>query len=253
MQLTNNYFYFKSVISPEDCQKIIETGNNKILEEEEKGHSTAAWVHGGLEKQSMPNSPPAGDLTPYELSKLDLKDKAYVRDSNVSWLSDRWIYDLIYPHVMKANEKAGWRWNLDGSEMFQFTKYQENGFYGWHEDGQSDWYGVYQRYIPGITKIKRKSNGDLPRPYTTDNNLIGKVRKISLTLNLNKPGEYEGGDLKFDFGLHKDKKDRFHVCEEIRPQGSIIVFPSFLKHCVTPVTKGTRYSLVLWTLGEPWQ
>ena len=43
------------------------------------------------------------------------------------------------------------------------------------------------------------------------------------------------------------------VCEEIRPKGSIIVFPSFLYHQVTPITKGTRYSLVMWVLGRPWQ
>ena len=104
MQLLNNYFYFKSVISPEDCQKIIETGNNKILEEEENGVNTAAWVHGSLEKQSMPDAPPAKDLTPYELSKLNLKDKSYVRDSYVSWLTDQWIYDLIYPRVEEAND-----------------------------------------------------------------------------------------------------------------------------------------------------
>jgi len=253
MQLTNYYYYFKSVISPEDCQKIIDIGNKQILEEEEKGNSSTAWVHGGLEKASMPDSPPAGDLTPYELSKLNLKDKSYVRDSYVSWLNDDWIHDLIYPKILEANEKTGWRWDLDGSEAFQFTKYHEDGFYGWHEDGQSDWHGAYRRYIPGISPNNRNSNGDLQRPYTTDDNLIGKVRKISMTLNLNIPGEYEGGDLKFDFGMHTDEKTRFHVCEEIRPQGSLIVFPSFLKHCITPVTRGTRYSLVLWTLGEPWK
>jgi PKHD-type hydroxylase len=78
---------------------------------------------------------------------------------------------------------------------------------------------------------------------------VGKIRKISLTINLNTPGEYDGGDLKFDFGEHAD--ERFYTCEEIRPQGSVIVFPSFMPHCVTPVTRGTRYSLVLWCLGRP--
>jgi hypothetical protein len=26
-----------------------------------------------------------------------------------------------------------------------------------------------------------------------------------------------------------------------------------MPHCVTPVTKGTRYSLVLWVLGDPFK
>jgi PKHD-type hydroxylase len=88
--------------------------------------------------------------------------------------------------------------------------------------------------------------------YTDNPNMVNKVRKISMTINLNAPGEYDGGNLKFDFGPHASGK-RFHECEEIRPQGSIILFPSFVYHQVTPVTRGTRYSLVLWSLGWPFQ
>ena len=86
--------------------------------------------------------------------------------------------------------------------------------------------------------------------YVDDINFVGKVRKLSVTINLNKPGDYEGGNLKFDFGPHTEG-ERYHECTEIRPQGSIIVFPSFIAHQVTPITKGTRYSLVLWSLGQP--
>ena len=82
--------------------------------------------------------------------------------------------------------------------------------------------------------------------------MINKIRKLSLTINLNLPGEYEGGNLKFDFGPHSTG-NRYHECTEIRPQGSIIIFPSYIYHQVTPVTKGTRYSLVLWTLGKPFK
>ena len=73
-----------------------------------------------------------------------------------------------------------------------------------------------------------------------------------MTVNLTDPKNYAGGNLKFDFGPHAGGK-RFKVCQEIRPQGSIIIFPSFTYHCITPVTSGTRYSLVLWSLGRPWQ
>ena len=34
---------------------------------------------------------------------------------------------------------------------------------------------------------------------------------------------------------------------------SVIVFPSHVYHQVTPVTKGTRYSLVGWNLGYPFR
>jgi len=43
------------------------------------------------------------------------------------------------------------------------------------------------------------------------------------------------------------------VCEEIKEQGSVVIFPSFTFHRVTPVTKGTRYSLVSWSVGNPWK
>ena len=82
-------------------------------------------------------------------------------------------------------------------------------------------------------------------------NMWDKIRKISMTVNLTNPKNYAGGNLKFDFGHHNAK--RFHVCQEIRPTGSIIIFPSYTHHCVTPVTRGTRYSLVLWSLGKPWR
>ena len=55
----------------------------------------------------------------------------------------------------------------------------------------------------------------------------------------------------FDFGKHGENE--FYECKEIRPQGSIVVFPSFVYHCVTPVTKGTRYSLVNWMCGAPFR
>jgi PKHD-type hydroxylase len=82
--------------------------------------------------------------------------------------------------------------------------------------------------------------------------MVGKVRKISMTCNLNVPGDYDGGNLKFDFGHHTDGS-QYHECEEIRPQGSIVVFPSFVDHTVTPITRGTRYSMVLWCLGKPFR
>ena len=39
----------------------------------------------------------------------------------------------------------------------------------------------------------------------------------------------------------------------MKNKGSIIVFPSFIFHRVTPVTKGIRYSLVNWNVGQPYK
>ena len=73
-----------------------------------------------------------------------------------------------------------------------------------------------------------------------------------MTVSLTNPEEYEGGDLEFDF-RDTDKGSQPRVCEEIRAKGSVIVFPSFVWHRVTPVTEGTRHSLVCWNLGYPFK
>jgi Uncharacterized iron-regulated protein len=55
------------------------------------------------------------------------------------------------------------------------------------------------------------------------------------------------------FDMGQQRTDQFHKVNEIRKQGSMIVFPSFQKHSVQKITKGTRYSLVAWFLGRPWR
>jgi len=68
------------------------------------------------------------------------------------------------------------------------------------------------------------------------------IRKLSLSVLLNDTKDYEGGELKFfedDKGTDSTKK-----------QGSLILFPSFVLHQVTPVTKGERNSLVAWVTGS---
>ena len=61
--------------------------------------------------------------------------------------------------------------------------------------------------------------------------------------------EYEGGD--FEINDLSPKKNIIHNVKSLKKKGSVIVFPSFVWHRVTPVTKGTRYSLVSWHLGSP--
>jgi PKHD-type hydroxylase len=65
--------------------------------------------------------------------------------------------------------------------------------------------------------------------------------KLTVIVNISdKP--YEGGDFQMFLGGIK-------TIDEIRSPGSILVFPSFIEHQVTPVTKGTRKSLTLWIYG----
>jgi len=61
--------------------------------------------------------------------------------------------------------------------------------------------------------------------------------------------QYKGGEL--EFRPPHPNEEKIHVCDQILPKGSLVVFPSFVPHRVKPVTEGERYSLVMWNLGNP--
>jgi PKHD-type hydroxylase len=68
------------------------------------------------------------------------------------------------------------------------------------------------------------------------------TRKISISVQLSEQADYLGGDLQF-CGCTD--------LQDARRRGTIVVFPSFLAHRVSPVTSGTRFSLVSWAHGLP--
>ena len=225
MNLTNYYYQFPSVLTPKFVDDILEYG---------KQHTPEMAITGGANKDDEKNLDKKGNL-----KKSVVKDVQKKRKSDIVWMKDLWIYKEIHPYIHEANEKAGWNFDWDWSESCQFTKYGVGQYYGWHCDS---WDKPYSR--PPL------ADGTRPIDH-------GKIRKLSVTISLSHPDEYEGGNLEFDFrnqvDWEKNKKAAIHSCDGIRPRGSIIVFPSFVWHRVAPVTKGTRYSLVIWNLGYPFR
>ena len=163
-----------------------------------------------------------------KLNKEELKDLKKKRDSSIVWLTDQWIYQEIFRYVHLANQNAGWNFEWDWGESCQFTKYKPDQYYGWHQDS---W----------------------PEPYEKDRgeNFVGKIRKLSVTVNLTEGTDYEGGDLEFDFS--NPEKKNINTATQARAQGTVVVFPSYNYHRITPVTKGIRYSLVIWCCGKPFK
>jgi len=212
MNLQNYYYYFQSALTPRFCDELIKYG---ISQQEQLA------LTGGQTNKINEGKP---------LSDEDLKDLKKKRDSNIVWLSDRWIYKEIQPFIHQANRLAGWNFDWDFSEACQFTKYKLNQFYDWHCDS---WESAY------ANKDNKDTNG--------------KIRKLSVTCSLSNPEDYEGGELEFDFRNMDPDKQSVRKCAEIKPRGSIVVFPSHVWHRVKPVTKGTRYSLVIWNLGYPFR
>ena len=176
-----------------------------------------------------------GDYQNKKLSENEVKNLQRKRKSDLVWFSENWIYKELHPFVHEANKKAGWNFEWDRSEPCQFTKYKLNQYYDWHCDS---WPKPYERKNPNALDK-------------------GKIRKLSMTCQLTDGSEYRGGELEFDFRNYdphmRDEAKHLKKATEILPKGSIIVFPSSVWHRVKPVTKGIRYSLVVWHLGYPFK
>ena len=225
MNLTNYYYQFPAVLTPKFVDDILAYG---------KAHTPEMAITGGASKDDEKNLDKKGNL-----KKSVVKDVQKKRKSDIVWMNDLWIYKEIHPYIHEANQRAGWNFEWDWSESCQFTKYGVGQYYGWHCDS---WDKPYSR--PPL------ADGTRPIDH-------GKIRKLSVTISLSHPDEYVGGNLEFDFrnqiDWERNRKAKIKECVEIRPRGSIIVFPSFVWHRVNPVTRGTRYSLVIWNLGLPFR
>lgn len=100
-------------------------------------------------------------------------------------------------------------------------------------------------YIEGNIQLARYDSSDHGfYDWHTDFGDIAPHRKISISVQLSRPEDYEGGDLELLF------RNPPHRME--RTRGAFIAFPSFAVHRVTPVTRGTRWSLVAWICGTRW-
>ncbi len=107
---------------------------------------------------------------------------------------------------------------------------------------ESSWKFVLHRNALELTFLKYKV-GNHYNAWHTDVSNEASMRKISFSIQLSGGEDYEGGDLIF---LDKNMPTT-------RRQGSAVIFPSFLAHKVTPVTKGVRYALIGWLIGPPFK
>ena len=141
------------------------------------------------------------------------------RVTTISWIPFDQLtqmYDKIENQLSSVNLNHFMFDGIKITEPAQFTVYPEGGFYDWHIDLSA--YG---------------HTGQQP------------IRKISMTCLLSDPSEFSGGDLLFS--------DISEYNPTPLKQGQAIFFASFLRHKVTPITKGTRKSLVMWFGGPPFK
>ena len=133
----------------------------------------------------------------------------------------QWLCERILATIANVNgQPNGYGFELIGLceppclmryESAEVSKQQKAGKYDWHMDLGHD--------------------------------ALTSTRKISYSVLLNG-GQYQGGDL--NFLIDRDPRtygDQTRV-------GTMVIFPSYLMHCVDEVTQGTRYALVGWVHGN---
>jgi PKHD-type hydroxylase len=136
-----------------------------------------------------------------------------VRITDLAWIEHKpetkAFYDRLSQIVLRLNTDF-YRFALTGLENLQYTIYdgRQGGHYDWHIDF------AHQNHKP---------------------------RKISLSIQLSDPTDYDGCELQFQIDSQPVSAPR--------SRGTVIAFPSFFLHRVTPVTRGVRKSLVLWATG----
>ena len=158
------------------------------------------------------------------------------RNSQISWLYDQSTNDQFAALMRQANSEAGWNYDLEIAETVQYTRYLAEGHYDWHIDGNQDQHAA-RKFVSSI-------ENPIPLNITPFPKLQGTVRKLSTTVNLSPPEDYEGGQLQIRC------YDQLHIFNDT-PRGSMIVFPSFMEHRVTRITKGERHAAVMWYNGYP--
>lgn len=144
-------------------------------------------------------------------------DYSEIRSTQIAWIEYKAQSAAIYAKMSELVQTLNQRFyhfDISGLENLQYTVYHSE------EHGHYDWHVDYGRHNP--------------RP-----------RKISISVQLSQDDSYEGCDLQFQMGNK--------IGTAPRSRGTLVAFPAFVLHRVTPITQGTRKSLVCWVAGPPFR
>jgi PKHD-type hydroxylase len=177
--------------------------------------------------------PEAGGLSPSEVAAIlgamddglmergrisgkgDLGLNPVIRSGRVQWIPHGKVPTQIFSHLFTlaavANEERGWNFELAGiANALQGVRYAADG--GQHYDWHVDW--------------------------GTGNS---SLRKITVVAHLSSEDEFDGG--------HLQVATSSRPVDAYQPAGAVTIFPTFMLHRVTPVTRGCRSAAVAWILG----
>ena len=137
----------------------------------------------------------------------ELYGRIFIRLVSASNLATK----LIYGFAHEAND-AIFHYEITGHEQMQFVQYAVDDRLQYHQD------------------------------LVYDGLEVAPIRKLSVSVLLSDPKDFEGGEFEMYSGFKEPTKP-------LTEQGSVVVFESKAYHGITPITSGVRYSLVLWATG----
>ena len=161
------------------------------------------------------------------------------RSSRNAWIpTSHWLGGLMWHYFKKANDEF-FHYDIEciDAESMQYTQYELNQQYNWHQDE-----GVASYYKPQASGNRQ----DERRVQDFINREAEQVRKISCSLQLSDDEDYEGG------GTQVRDVDSSMITIP-RGRGSLFFFDSRMQHRAKTVTKGIRKSLIAWAVGPRWK
>jgi PKHD-type hydroxylase len=140
------------------------------------------------------------------------------RDSDIMWIEpsreSEWLFQK-FSHLVSMVNYDHFMYDIEGFDNFQYTRYnsKDKQHYNWHVDA-----------------------GNASSTFE---------RKISASVILTDPKEYDGGE--FEIIIHGNIEEPTITKPEL---GDVVFFDSRMPHRVRPVTSGIRKSLVCWVMGK---
>jgi PKHD-type hydroxylase len=143
-----------------------------------------------------------------------------IRETNISFFeSMHWIEGICLHFANIANFNAGWNFDIRQTQNIQYARYFPDQHYSPHRDDT----------------VRRPM--DLNNPHM--------MRKLSVAIQISPRENYTGGE----FLIESNDCGELQSVPEFQDRGSVIVFPSVMKHTVSPIIKGVRHSVVSWIVG----
>lgn len=247
---TPNIFVLPEVLSDDIIEEVKEIGSKYINEEalttgdvQGQREATRSFIERGFEPPDWSDRDKV--MNDLEALALEDPDDGMWRDMMIESISalgnyrrcekiqiplrfEPWMASMINHHCHEANME--WGFDITWPKQAELLEYSDVGdHYDWHVDTSM---------VPSLA-----TDGD------THPNVL---RKITMIWQLSDADEYEGGDLELTATF-----DQWNILdaskELLRKKGTVIAFPSFMMHRITPIVSGRRQSMVSWMHGPAWR